>query len=166
MPTKKTQNASRRKRPATPWRKRKPGPLQSTMIERGEFAGRRVEDLTDDELTSFLARDGRNQWKVAITPLFVLPGTTNKPMCLDLAPYWCARYELVSRKPTGAEAAKGLEVRPDDTDLTVANRLIDYAFRVAALKQHPDHGGTNAGMQRLIRARDLAKSRLRNSEGT
>jgi hypothetical protein len=166
MATKKTPTNPRRAHPVTTRKRRKQGPLQSVTIAKGEFAGRRVEDLTDDELPRFMTGYARNQWKVGIMPFLTLSGTTPQPMCLDLAPYWCARYELVRRKPNGAEPAKVLEVRPDDTDLTLANRLIEYAFRVAAMKQHPDHGGTNAGMQRLIRARDFAKSRIRTSKGT
>jgi len=108
-----------------------------------------VDELSDDELAAFVKRDARWQ-STAAAPSF-LPGVP--PSCVDLAPYWCARFELEGRKkatPSGGE----FRLDPKESVEGIARRLVDWAFRFASRKHHPDHGGSHEGMVRLAQARD------------
>lgn len=80
----------------------------------------------------------------------------------DVSPYWFAKYELERRKPESARTASAaLDVGPQDDKATLVLKLLDYGFRAASRKYHPDRGGDTSVMQRLNEARDWIRVRLK-----
>lgn len=125
------------------------------LIVEGRFKDRRVNDLSDEELQTFLKREAGWQYREAFRPLsgFVVP-----PTCPDFSQYWCAKYELERRKgeviPVGITLP---EIQTSDDYKHVARRLFDYAYKLAAKRYHPDRGGDNEVMKLIIAARDFVK---------
>ena len=65
------------------------------------------------------------------------------------------------RGPVGAERrSEAIELDPDDTVEQIARTMIKASFRQASLKYHPDVGGTNDLMKRIVQARKLLLSSL------
>jgi hypothetical protein len=85
-----------------------------------------------------------------------VPGT-----CPDLSQYWFARYELERRKPDSQREPITIVVTSSDAKEDVALNLIEYGYRLASQKYHPDRGGDTAIMQVINSAREFAKSRLK-----
>jgi hypothetical protein len=123
------------------------------VIVVGNFKGRRVSELLDDELQEFLKADARRQ-----------TGRAYLGQRTDARHYWCALYEVERRKLGSAHPAPtvSLEIADFDTSEEIALKLVRHGFRQAAIKYHPDHlGGDNTTMRRLIAARELAVKRLK-----
>ena len=123
----------------------------------GRFVGRRLSELSDEELENFLLRDARFQ-----TCPVTLPPAPFNPWCPDMSQYWFARYELERRKPEAQRSSTSLEVVAGESESTVALRLTEYGYRIASRKYHPDYGGETAIMQLLNAAREFARRRLQN----
>ena len=49
----------------------------------------------------------------------------------------------------------GIEIRPNDSVDQIARSMVATSFRQASLKYHPDHGGSNDLMGRILQARIL-----------
>jgi len=127
------------------------------MIVFGQFVGRKLSDLSDEELSRFLQSDARFQ----SAPVMV-PPPPFKACCPDMSHYWFAKYELERRKPEAQRAPASLEVAAGESESRVALRLAEYGYRIASRKYHPDHGGDTPIMQLLNAARELARERLQN----
>jgi hypothetical protein len=68
-------------------------PPQEPEIVYGAFVGRKLSELSDEDLNRFLSSDAKVQFKLATpTPLF------KAGSYLDLSSYWFAKYELERRK--------------------------------------------------------------------
>ncbi len=100
------------------------------------------------------------QWQTMVAPPnFFFPG---QHICRDLSQYWFAKYELEHRKgPAEREPSSSIKLTADDTIESIAARLVDYGFRAATRKYHPDAGGDNRTMQQLNAAREYARARLK-----
>jgi hypothetical protein len=152
---------SRRLRPFRP---------SAPVINYGKFKGRPVNELSDDDLVAFIKADARGQTRQAfkLPEFFELfskePKEIDPPITVfDHAHYWCARFELERRKPDAQRTAgASLEIDRIDTDQAIAVKLLDYGYKTAARKYHPDRGGSTAIMQQLNRARELARKRLKD----
>jgi len=128
------------------------------MVTTGSFVGRRLSDLSVEELEKFLRRDARRQ----NGNVFVSPDPPYTRSYQDLSQYWFAKYELERRKPAAHRTgASSLEIGAGDTKESVALKLVNYGYRAASLKHHPDHGGSNETTQRLNEACQFARERLK-----
>jgi hypothetical protein len=124
----------------------------------GKIKGRKLSELSNEELTSFMRWDAQWQTTVALSNI-LLPG---QHICRDLSQYWFAKYELEHRKGLAErEPTSSIKLTADDTNDSIAWRLLDYGFRAATRKYHPDAGGDNRSMQQLNAARDYARARLK-----
>lgn len=124
----------------------------------GSFVGRKLSDLSDNDLEEFLRRDARKQNGI----VFVSLAPPSKHSYRDLSQYWFAKYELEKRKPAAQRTgASSLEIAAGDTKEGIALKLVNFGYRVASLKHHPDCGGSNETAQRLNEARDFARARLK-----
>jgi hypothetical protein len=137
---------------------RRPFSPREPEIIVGEFAGRKLSELSDEELNLFMLRDARNQARKPVTESwFPIP-----PYCPDLSQYWFAKYELERRKPDAQrEPVASLKIIAGDTKEEVAWKLVQYGFRAASRKYHPDKGGDTRTMQRVNEAQQFAKERLK-----
>jgi hypothetical protein len=141
-------------RPRKPVRRRQFSPREPEIVA-GRFAGRKLSALADGDLECFVRVDARFQTK----PVATLEGALLS--CPDLSQYWFAKYELERRKPDAQrQPPAALEIRLAQTPESVALTLIQYGYRAASRKYHPDHGGDTGIMQLLNAARDLARGRL------
>ncbi len=61
-------------------------------------------------------------------------------------------------RPEGA--ADGIELRSNDSVEQIARSMIATSFRQASMKYHPDHGGSNDLMGRIVQARTLLQNGL------
>ena len=126
-------------------------------IVTGKFRGRKLSELSNEELTSFMRWDAQCQTKVALSNIF-LPG---QHICFDLSQYWFAKYELERRKKTAeCEPTSSIKLTDDDTNDSIALRLLNYGYWAASRKYHPDAGGDTRRMQKLNAARDYARARF------
>lgn len=101
--------------------------------------------------------DAQCQTKVALSNIF-LPG---QHICFDLSQYWFAKYELERRKKTAeCEPTSSIKLTDDDTNDSIALRLLNYGYWAASRKYHPDAGGDTRRMQKLNAARDYARARF------
>jgi hypothetical protein len=121
----------------------------------GQFVGRRLSELSDEELKRFLQTDARRQ----TAPVMELP-LPFKPWCPDMSQYWFAKYELERRRPECQRDSTSLDIATGESESRVALRLTLYGYRTASRKYHPDYGGDTAIMQLLNAARDFARKRL------
>lgn len=122
----------------------------------GAFVGRKLSELSDEELTHFLRIDARHQTRPLSRGLL-------GPLCPDLSHYWFAKYELERRKPEAQRAASAsLEIAGSDSKETIALKLAEYGYRVASRKYHPDLGGSTETMQRINAARQFFRDQLRD----
>jgi hypothetical protein len=149
-------------------RKRRPRPVPKRRrtarfcppepaIVAGKFQGQKLSELSNEDLTYFLRSDAKSQTTVAIPNIFSA-GWRRR----DLSQYWFAKYELERRKgPEEREPTSSIELTADDTEGSIALRLLDRGYRAASRKYHPDAGGDNRSMQRLTAARDYARARLK-----
>jgi|SRR5579871_6910849 len=128
-------------------------PPEPTILA-GQFVGRKLSELSDEELDFFLRADAALQRNPPSTAGWF------PPSCPDVSQYWFARYELERRKPE-TERSCALEVQPTDTQESIVKNLFEFAFRAATRKYHPDRGGNTATMQALNAAREFVRSRLR-----
>ena len=136
---------------------RRPFSAQEPTIIVGEFVGRKLSEMSDEELNIFMRRDARNQAGQPVTTWFPIP-----PYCPDLSQYWFAKYELERRRPEAQrESAATLKVLAGDTKEEIAMKLVNYGFRAASRKYHPDKGGDTLTMQRINEAQQFAKERLK-----
>ena|ERR1035438_3350162 len=128
-------------------------------IVTGKLKGQKLSELSNEELASFLRLDAGSQTSVALPNIF----PSQPVICRDLSQYWFAKYELERRKGPGErEPATSIELTTDDTDDSIAQRLLSYGYRAASRRYHPDNkGGDTRSMQRLTAARDYARARLR-----
>jgi hypothetical protein len=92
-----------------------------------------VDQLSDEELKLFITGDAGRQTKAPEASFFGLP-----PLCSDLAPYWCARFELERRKPETAREGFAWEISSGDNDRVIARKFVESGFRAAARRYHPD----------------------------
>jgi hypothetical protein len=124
----------------------------------GNYVGRKLSELSDEELNHFLLVDARRQ---SSNPV-VITGWLLSPWCPDLSQYWFAKYELERRRPEAhRDAAASLKITSDDSKPEIARKLAEYGFRAASRKYHPDRGGETSTMQRVNEARQFALDRLR-----
>jgi hypothetical protein len=139
-------------------RRRSFSPSEPEIVA-GEFVGRKLSELSDEELNRFLKGDARYQPK-SPSVSFLLPSS---PWCADLSQYWFAKYELERRKlESQRDASASLTVLANDTEEGIAKKLAEYGFRAASRKYHPDHGGDTATMQRLNAGIRFARDRLKS----
>src|ERR1700693_2595746 len=132
-------------------------PPVEPVIVAGKFKGQKLSELSDEELIYFLRCDAQSQTRDTV-PSFL---SRSLRTCLDFSQYWFARYELERRKVTsGRESTSSFKLTANDTNEIIASRLVNYGYRLAALKYHPDVGGENRSMQQLTAARDYALNRL------
>lgn len=54
----------------------------------------------------------------------------------------------------------GIELRPHDSVEQIARVMVTTSFRQASMKYHPDHGGSNDLMGRIVQARTILLSAL------
>lgn len=123
----------------------------------GQFVGKRLSELSDEELAAFLRTDAWRQLRW-VTPL--LPQL--KPCFLDMSQYWFAKYELERRKPDTQRTPTSLDISPNESRGMVAQKLAEYGFKAASRMYHPDRGGSTVIMQLLNEAREFAKERLKS----
>lgn len=157
MVMKKRRSYGRHRRPA-PWCSRAaPFCPPEPAIVAGRFKGQKLSELSNENLNSFLRLDARSQTSVAFPSIL-----TSQPItCRDLSQYRFAKYELERRKGLPErEQTTSVELTAEDTDDSIAQRLLNYGYRAASRKYHPDQGGDRS-MQRLTAARDYARARLR-----
>lgn len=121
----------------------------------GKFKGRKLSELADEELKYFLRVDAQLQTGT----VFSFLDLSSMPY-MDRSQYWFAKFELERRKPE-SQRKPSVEITASDTPANVALKLLDYGFRIASQKYHPDRGGDTATMQRLSEARQLARQRLK-----
>lgn len=57
--------------------------------------------------------------------------------------------------------ADGIDLRPNDSVEEIARTMVAVGFRQASMKYHPDHGGSNTLMARIVQARTMLLSALR-----
>jgi hypothetical protein len=57
--------------------------------------------------------------------------------------------------------ADGIYLRPSDSVEQIARTMVAAGFRHASMKYHPDHGGSNDLMARIVQARTMLLSALR-----
>ena len=139
------------------YRRRRFLPPEPSILS-GEFVGRNLSELSDEELNRFIQRDAGSQFRKAQSSLL----SASEHYCWDHSQYWFAQYELERRKPeTQREIAASLKIRDGDTPATIARKLVDFGWRAASRKFHPDRGGDTAVMQILNSARDFARDRLK-----
>jgi len=147
---------ARKRRSAGPLRRRRPPVFRppAPVINYGTFADRAVSELSDEELTRFVKGDARYQTTPATLPgIFGLNLTLS---CPNLAPYWCALFELERRR--AGDASQSLvvpDLDPSDTTEQISRKLVNFAFRMVSKKYHPDHGGRHEFMLRITKAREL-----------
>lgn len=85
------------------------------------------------------------------------------PSCSDLSQYWFAKYELQRREPEAQRASSiSLEITSGETRESIVLKLVQYGYRAASSKYHPDRGGDTAIMQSLNAARQFARERLKS----
>jgi hypothetical protein len=139
-------------------RRRIPSPPPEPAIVMGRFEGRKLSELSDEELNSFLGWDAHCQRKTAMADLF----STGLYICQDLSQYWFAKYELERRKKSAErDPTSSIKLTAEDTNASIAMKLVNSSFRAASLKFHPDKGGDTWSMQRLNAAHDYARERLK-----
>jgi len=139
------------------------------VINYGKFKDLPVNELSDDDLVAFIKAGARWQTKEVFKPLGVFELFSKKskevdsPITVpDHTHYWCALYELERRKPDSQRSAgASLEISTADTDQAIGVKLLDYGYKAASRKYHPDRGGNTAVMQQINNARDLARKRLK-----
>jgi hypothetical protein len=120
--------------------------------------GRKLSELSDDELTALVRLDTKSQTKMAFRNIL----DPSKPhMCPDFSQYWFAKYELERRKKATEPSTNSIKLTASDTPGSIAKRLFDAGFRAAARKHHSDIGGDDRSMQRLNEAREYAHQRLK-----
>lgn len=122
------------------------------MIGIGRFKGKGVDDLSGEDLQRFIDWDARSQSTLPCRDLF----NPQRQYCVDLAPYWCARYELERRKNAELQPEpSGPVIGDSDSAEEIARKLVRYAYRHAARRHHPDHGGSDELMIRITAAKGL-----------
>jgi hypothetical protein len=136
------------------FRRRPFSPPEPTILA-GRFVGRKLGDLSDEELTFFLQVDAAMQSNPPLATGWF------PPSCPDVSQYWFAKYELERRKPE-TQRSGALDIQSSDSQESIAAKLFDFAFRAASRKYHPDRGGDTATMQAINAAREFARSRLRS----
>jgi hypothetical protein len=127
----------------------------------GKFKGQKLSELSDEELAAFLRVDAQCQTAFAIPNLFL---STSQPIvCRDLSQLWFAKYELERRRkePAEREGTTSFKLTANDTNESIAQRLLNYGYWAASRKYHPDAGGDTRRMQQLTAARDFARARLK-----
>lgn len=135
-------------------------PLEPDILS-GEFVGRKLSELSDEELNRFIRRDAGSQFSEARSSFFV----PSSHVFWDHSQYWFARYELERRKPESErDILASLDVREGDNTVVIARKLVDFGWRAASRKLHPDHGGDTATMQRVNAAHDFARERLKSDQ--
>jgi hypothetical protein len=121
--------------------------------------GRKLSELSDEELTHFIRADARFQSKPPLSTGWF------PPSCPDLSQYWFAKYELESRKPEAQHSpGASLHILATDPKEIIAAKVFEYGFRAASRKYHPDRGGDTAIMRALNDARQFARERLKLQE--
>lgn len=60
----------------------------------------------------------------------------------------------------GDERGDGIDLRSDDSVEQIARTMVAAGFRQASMKYHPDHGGSNDLMSRIVQARTMLLSAL------
>ncbi|MFZ0736914.1 MAG: hypothetical protein WBL70_05480 [Candidatus Acidiferrales bacterium] len=139
--------------------RRRPFSPSEPEIVSGNFVGRRLSDLSDEELQRFMSKDARRQTKSAHVSLLA----PSSHWCFDLSQYWFAKYELERRKPEShREANASLNILVSDAGETIAQKLVEFGYRAASRKYHPDRGGDTAIMQKVNVAREFARNRLKS----
>jgi hypothetical protein len=148
--------------------KRKRSAPREPAITAGQFVGRRLSELSDDELLRFLRFDSLSQTGCTfevIPPKPPEPGdlfNLNLPVASfpDLSQYWFARYELERRKLPDHKSSIP-DLRSTTTPQQVARKMIDFAYKAFSKACHPDSGGTHELFVRLGRAKELLSKALR-----
>ena len=59
------------------------------------------------------------------------------------------------------ERVDGIDLHPNDSVEQIARTMVTAGFRQASMKYHPDHGGSNDLMARIVEARTMLLSALR-----
>lgn len=149
------QERQRRSRRLSRFRRSPFAPSEPPILA-GSFLGRKLSDLSDEELVHFVRVDARHQTKAPLTSGWF------PPLCPDLSQYWFAKYELERRKPESQRASTiSLEIASGEVKESVTLKLVEYGYRAASRKYHPDRGGDTAIMQTLNAARKFARERLK-----
>jgi hypothetical protein len=127
-----------RRKPAPRRRRAAPFRAPEPAIVTGKFKGQKLSELSNEELSSFLRWDAQSQTSAVAQNVFF----PSQPICPDFSQYWFAKYELERRKePAGRESTNSFTLAADDTNESVATRLLRYGYRFASRKCHPDAGG-------------------------
>jgi hypothetical protein len=61
----------------------------------------------------------------------------------------------------GDERVDGIDLGSNDSVEQIARTMVAAGFRQASMKYHPDHGGSNDLMARIVQARTMLLSALR-----
>jgi len=91
------QERQRRSRKLSRFRRRLFAPSEPPILAES-FFGRKLSELSDEELAHFVRVDARHQTKAPLTSSWF------PPSCPDLSQYWFAKYELERRKPESQRA--------------------------------------------------------------
>ena len=153
----------KRRRPhRRPQRRPQPFRPAAPAITAGKFVGRKLGELSDEELQSFICGDARLQTgrTLVLTPpsppspggFFDVPSVP----FMDLSQYWFARYEIERRKSPPSIP----DLRNATTPRQIARKMLDFAFRAFSKVCHPDKGGDHETMIKLGDAKDLLSKAL------
>ena len=153
----------KRRRPhRRPQRRPQPFRPAAPAITAGKFVGRKLGELSDEELQSFICSDARLQTgrTLVLTPpsppspggFFDVPSVP----FMDLSQYWFARYEIERRKSPPSIP----DLRNATTPRQIARKMLDFAFRAFSKVCHPDKGGDHETMIKLGDAKDLLSKAL------
>ena len=143
--------------------RRKRSAPREPAINAGQFVGRKLSELSDEELMSFLRLDAWRQTGYTVEVQQPdLGGFGNIPIAkfTDLSQYWFARYELERRKLPDHKSSIP-DLRSTTTPQQVARKMIDFAYKAFSKACHPDSGGTHELFVRLGRAKELLSKALR-----
>lgn len=149
-------------RPKPAFKRRRVAPFSppEPAIVTGKFKGQKLSELSNEDLTFFMRWEARSQTGTTIS--FANLFAPNQIAYPDLSQYWFAKFELERRKePAERRSGNPIKLTADDTEETIALRLLDLGLRAASRSNHPDAGGDTRIMQRLAAARDYAKARLK-----
>ena len=137
---------------------RRPFPAEPAVVF-GEFSGRKLSELTDEELVRFLYSDATRQHQKVLS----IPGLPPLPTYLDLSHYWFVKYELERRKPESRlDTNASLDILATDNEAAIALKLVEFGYRAASRKHHPDKGGATSTMQKVNAARHMMRRLLKS----
>ena len=142
----------KRRRPhRRPQRRPQPFRPAAPAITACKFVGRKLGELSDEELQSFICSDARLQTgrTLVLTP----PSPPSPGGFFDVP---SVPYELERRKSPPSIP----DLRNATTPRQIARKMLDFAFRAFSKVCHPDKGGDHETMIKLGDAKDLLSKAL------